>query len=131
MNIISIKLLESLVDGEKKPDELSKLLQIKGRWLAKIIKNLTKEDYIEKKGAVIRLKETPKAVLFRDIAQSVDVEKLLYESNETILSSMDLDITVDELIKKIRIIKGDDLQVNIGFTVNRGHHKKRGRDKHG
>ena len=124
MNIISIKLLESLVDGEKKPDELSKLLQIKGRWLAKIIKNLTKEDYIEKKGAVIRLKETPKAMLFRDIAQSVDVEKLLYESNETILSSMDLDITVDELIKKSGLSKAttyksiSDLQ-SIGAIIKK------------
>ena len=99
MDITSIKLLKSLVGGQKNTNELSKLLQIKDRRLARIIKNLAKEDYIEKKNAVIRLKDTPKAALFMDIAQTVDVEKLLYESNEIILSSIDVNITVDELIK--------------------------------
>ena len=105
MDITSIKLLKSLVDGQKITSELRDLLGIKNRRLSYIIKNLTEEDYIGKKDTIIRLKETPKATLFRDIAQTVDVEKLLCESNEIILANMDEKITVDELIKKSGLSK--------------------------
>lgn len=49
MDITSIKLLKSLVDGQKITGELLDLLGIKNRRLSYIIKNLTEEDYIEKK----------------------------------------------------------------------------------
>ena len=105
MDVTSIKLLKSLVEGQKETNELLDLLGIKDRRLAYIIKNLTEEDYIEKEDAIIRLKETSKATLFRDITQTVDVEKLLRESNEIILSSIDENITIDELIKKSGLSK--------------------------
>ena len=105
MDITSIKLLKSLVDGQKETSELLDLLGIKDRRLAYIIKNLTEGDYIEKEDRIIRLKETPKATLFRDITQTADVEKLLWESNEIILASIDENITVDELIKKSGLSK--------------------------
>lgn len=122
MDITSIKLLKSLVDGQKETTELLSLLGIKNRRLAYIIKNLTEEDYIEKDDTIVRLKETPKATLFRDITQNVDVEKLLRESNETILSNMDENITIDELIKKSGLSKAttyrsiSDLQ-SIGAVI--------------
>ncbi|MCE2614415.1 MAG: hypothetical protein LVO36_00775, partial [Nitrosopumilus sp. (ex Thoosa mismalolli)] len=105
MDITSIKLLKSLVDGQKETTELLNLLGIKNRRLAYIIKNLTEEDYIEKDDTIVRLKETPKATLFRDITQNVDVEKLLRESNQTILSNIDGNVTIDELIKKSGLSK--------------------------
>ncbi len=105
MDITSIKLLRSLVKEQKETNELLDLLGIKDRRLAYIIKNLGEEDYIEKENTVIRLKETPKATLFRDITQNVDVEKLLRESNEVILSNIDENITVDQLIKKSGLSK--------------------------
>ena len=120
MDITSIKLLKSLVEGPKKSDELLNLLGIKERRLAYIIKNL--EDYIEKEDQAIRLKETPKTTLFRDVTQIVDVEKLFRESNEIILSNMDENITIDELIKKSGLSKAttyraiSDLQ-SIGAIV--------------
>lgn len=103
MDVTSIKLLKSLVEGQKETNELLGLLGIKQRRLAYIIKNLG--DYIEKEGSIVKLKETPKATLFRDIVQIVDVEKLLRDSNETILSNIDENITVDELIKKSGLSK--------------------------
>ncbi len=105
MDITSIKLLKSLVEGQKETNELMSLLGIKERRLAYITKNLVEEDYIEKENTVIRLKETPKAILFRDITQVVDVEKLLRDSNEIILSNIDVNITVDQLIKKSGLSK--------------------------
>lgn len=105
MDITSIKLLKSLIEGQKESAELLNLLGIKERRLAYIIKNLVEEDYIEKENIVIRLKETPKATLFRDITQVVDVEKLLRDSNEIILSNIDENITVDQLIKKSGLSK--------------------------
>ncbi len=105
MDITSIKLLKSLVDGQKKTSELLGLLGIKDRRLAYIIKNLTEDDYIEKDDTTIRLKETSKATLFRDITQTVDVEKLFRESNEIILFNIDKNITIDQLIKKSGLSK--------------------------
>ena len=105
MDITSIKLLKSLVSGQKETSEMYDLLGIKNGQLTCMIKNLTKEDYIEKKDKIIRLKETPKATLFRDITKSVDVEKLLCNSNEIVLYSIDENITIDELIKKSGISK--------------------------
>ena len=105
MDITSIKLLKSLVEGQKEINELLSLLGIKERRLAYITKNLVEKDYIEKENAIIRLKETPKATLFRDITQVVDVEKLLCDSNEIILSNIDKNITVDQLIKKSGLSK--------------------------
>lgn len=103
MDITSIKLLKSLVEEQKETNELLGLLGIKKRRLAYIIKNLG--DYIEKEGSIVKLKETPKTTLFRDITQIVDVEKLLCDSNEIILSNIDENITVDELIKKSGLSK--------------------------
>ena len=71
MDVISIKLLKSLVEGQKETNELLNLLGIKKRRLAYMIKNLVEEDYIEKENTIVRLKKTPKAILFRDIAQVV------------------------------------------------------------
>lgn len=105
MDITSIKILKSLVEGQKEVNELLNLLGIKERRLAYITKNLVEEDYIEKENIVIRLKETPKATLFRDITQVVDVEKLLRDSNEIILSNIDGNITIDQLIKKSGLSK--------------------------
>ncbi len=105
MDITSIKLLKSLIDGQKESAELLNLLGIKERRLAYITKNLMEEDYIEKENTEIRLKETPKATLFRDITQVVDVEKLLCDSNEIILFNIDENITVDQLIKKSGLSK--------------------------
>ncbi len=105
MDITSIKLLNSLVEEQKEASDLLEILGIKERRLAYIIKNLTELDYIDKENTIIKLKETPKAILFRDVTKIIDVEKLLHESNEIILSSIDEGITVDELVRKSGLSK--------------------------
>lgn len=105
MDITSIRLLKSLIEGQKETGELLDLLGIKERRLAYIIKNLIEENYIEKENTGIKLKEIPKVTLFRDVTKIVDVEKLLHESNETTLSNIDENITIDELIRKSGLSK--------------------------
>ena len=100
MDITSIKLLKSLVEEQKESSKLLKLLGIKARRLAYIIKNLTEQNYIDKENTIIKLKETSKTTLFRDVVKIVDIEKLLRESNEIVLSNIDENITVDDLIRK-------------------------------
>lgn len=105
MDITSIRLLKALVEGPKEANGLLSLLEIKERRLAYIIKNLKDLNYVEKEDTVIKLKETPKNTLFRDIAKIVDIEKLLYESNEIILSNVVEYASVDEIIRKSGLSK--------------------------
>ena len=105
MNITLIRLLKSLVEGEKETGKLMSLLGIKDRQLAYGIKKLSEEDYIDKENGTIRLKETPKAILFRDVTQIVDIEKLLLGSNETVLCAIDENTTVDHIARNSGLSK--------------------------
>ena len=81
------------------------MLGIKKRRLAYILKELRDLDYVEKGNGLIKLKETPKTILFRDVAQIMDVEKLLCNSNEIILLDVTEPVTLDRLIKKSGLSK--------------------------
>ncbi|RNJ77739.1 MAG: hypothetical protein EB830_01490 [Nitrosopumilus sp. H13] len=105
MDIASAKTLKSLVDGQKERDELLKILGIKHRGLAYVIKNLKEAGYIDKENTTVKLKNTPKATLLKDVSHLVDIEKLLRGSNEIIFSNIEKCNTVEELIKKTGLSK--------------------------
>lgn len=105
MDITSIRLLKLLVEGQRESGEMLALLGIKERWLSHIVKNLEEEGYIERTGTAVRLRETPKVTLLRDVMQVVDVEKLLLGSTEAIVSNISKNTTVDDLIKKTGLSK--------------------------
>ncbi len=105
MNITSIRLLSSLVNGPREPRTLMAVLGIKERRLAYILKELRARGYAEKETGLVRLKETPKTVLFRDVAQIMDVEKLLCNSNEIILLNATEPVTLGHLIRKSGLSK--------------------------
>ena len=105
MDITSIRLLKLLIEGQREVGEILDLLGIKERWLSHIVKNLEEESYIEKTRTTVRLKETPKVTLLRDVIQIVDVEKLLLGSTEAIISHIHENTTVDRLIKKTGLSK--------------------------
>ena len=84
---------------DKKNKRAADLLGIKKRRLAYMIKKSCGRGLHRKRKYNSQVKKTPKAILFRDIAQVVDVEKLLCDSNEIILSNIGKNITVDQLIK--------------------------------
>ena len=105
MDITSIRLLKLLIEGQREVGEILDLLGIKERWLSHIVKNLEEESYIKKTRTTVRLKETPKVTLLRDVIQIVDVEKLLLGSTEAIISHIHENTTVDRLIKKTGLSK--------------------------
>ena len=105
MNVTSARLLRLLIHEPIKTGKLCGLLKIKNRQLSYIIRDLIKQNYIEKKGATIRLADTANAILFRDVTQTVDTEKLLRGSNETVLCSMEKNDTIDCLIEKSGLSK--------------------------
>ena len=122
MNITSIKLLKLVMSGQKETSELLDLLEIKQRHLANVVTDLARQDYLDKKNTIVRLKETPKTKLLRDIAQIADIEKLLYESNEIVFLNMDESITINELMLRSGLSKAtvhrsvSDLQ-SIGVVI--------------
>lgn len=105
MNRTSIKVLKLLINGQKEKSELLKILDIKDRYLAYVIKNLTESGYINKENSTIKLENTPKVTLLKDVVQIIDVEKLLDGSNETVFSSIGKNITIGELEKNTGLSK--------------------------
>ena len=129
MNVTSIKLLKLVMSGQKETAELLDLLEIRRRHLANIVTGLVRQGYLEKKNTTVRLKETPKTKLLRDIAQITDIERLLYGSNETVFLNMDENTTINELIQRSGLSKAtihrsiSDLQsIGVVMKDNGGIH---------
>ena len=124
MDTTSIRLLKSLVEGPKESSLLTSLLGIKERRLAYIMKNLEDLNYAEKENTIIKLKENSKTILFRDVTKIIDVEKLLYESNEIVLSEIVETDAINDIIKKSGLSKAtvyrsiSDLQ-SIGAVIKK------------
>ena len=100
MNITTIKLLKFLAEGPREAILLPDLLGVKKRQLAYIVRGLKELGYAEKEDGIIRLLENPKTVLFRDVSKTVDVQRLLCGSNETVFLWLAGASSVDEIVRK-------------------------------
>jgi len=98
MNTSTIKILKELVEGTSDADQLRQSLGIKHWQFNEHIKNLTKNEYIEKNGTVISLQKNAKTSLFIEISKKLDIGKLLHDSNELIFSLLSEPLTIDELL---------------------------------
>ena len=98
MDNTSIRLLKTLLDGPKEENQLRSMLGKKERQLAYTIRNLKDQNYAEKENTIVKLKENSKTILLRDVSKIVDVEKLLHESNEIIISNVVEPSTIDKII---------------------------------
>jgi len=98
MNTSSIKILKELVEGTSDADRLRQSLGIKHWQFNEHIKNLTKNQYVEKNGTVISLQKNAKTSLFVEISKKLDIETLLHDSNELIFSLLSEPLTIDELL---------------------------------
>ena len=105
MDVTSIRLLKGLTDGDVRLADLPGLLGRKTRWLACVVRGLTDQGYVEKSGAIIGLRSTPKTTLFRDVMKITDVEKLLAGSNETVFSHLADPRTLAGLARKTGLSK--------------------------
>jgi hypothetical protein len=93
-----IRLLRALKDGITDTKHLREIVGIKEWQFNALVKDLIDEEYIDKKAAsTITLRKNAKVILFRDIANKFDIEKLLHHSNETVLLNITKPITIDNL----------------------------------
>lgn len=86
MNTSSIKILKAMADGTEDQTTLQELAGVKNWQFNSLIKDLIEQGYVIKDENKIKFQEGIKAIIFRDIAKRWDIEKLLYESNEIIIS---------------------------------------------
>lgn len=97
MNPTSIKLLKSIAEGKSHQTELMTLLSI-GEWqFNTITRELMHQDYMDKTNDVFIFKNNAKAALFHNIANQIDVEKLLHDSNEQIFFNLTEPVTIKDI----------------------------------
>lgn len=99
MNTTAISLLKLAIEKPTKAEELQKKLKI-GNWqLSSYIRSLKQRGYLAKKGSVISIQDSPKIQQLIELSeQKIDIENILRESNEDILSYLTEPITIGRLI---------------------------------
>lgn len=100
MNTRSIKLLKFLLGGDREIGDLSGLLGVESWQLGHLIKDLGLRGFVERHGTVVRLANTPKTILLRDVAKAVNIEKLLRRSNDVVLLHLVEPSTIGKLVQK-------------------------------
>jgi len=98
MNTTGIQLIKELLQYSRTPKNLMEMLGIKNWQLNAHIKELTKKDLVEKVNGKFQLKEVAKITQLRNVAKKFDIEKLLHESNEHILSFLIDPLEINALI---------------------------------
>lgn len=97
MNATKIKLLKAVKDGITTTKDLREIVGVKEWQFNALVKDLIDEEYIDKTDSTISLRNNAKVILFRDVANKFDVEKLLRNSNEIVLLNITKPITIDNL----------------------------------
>jgi predicted transcriptional regulator len=97
MNQSAIRLLKVLREGKTDLKEIVVSLGLSDSQFNVIVKSLIEQDYIEKKGSTVSFKQNAKVILFRDVANRYDVEKILHDSNEQIYYTLVDPHTIDEI----------------------------------
>ena len=98
MNTSAITMVKTLLEGPQDAPKLMSELGIKNWQLNALIKDLSNNEYVEKTGKIVKLKETVKVTQLRNLAKKVDIGKILHESNELILSHLTEPIEINALI---------------------------------
>ncbi len=92
-----IRLLKALEDGTTNAKKLRNIIGVKEWQFNALVKDLINDEYIERANSTINLRKNAKAILFRDVANKFDVEKLLRRSNEIAFLNLTDPITVNSL----------------------------------
>ena len=103
MNPSAIALLRAVREGTSSPKEIMSIIDVKEWQFNKLVKELMRQDYIEKTDSVLTLKQNPKTILFKDVASKFDVVKLLHDSNEFVLKNLVEPKTIDEIQESTRL----------------------------
>ena len=106
MNTTSISLLKLAIEKPSKADELQKKLKI-GNWqVSSYIRSLKQRGYLDKNktGSLVSILNCPKTQQLLELSeQNIDIENILRESNEVILSYLIEPQTVNGLIFKTNL----------------------------
>ena len=104
MNTTAISLLKLTIEKPSKADELQKKLKI-GKWqLSSYIRSLKQRGYLDKKGSIISIQNSPKTLQLLELSkQDIDIEIVLRESNEIILSYLIEPQTINNLIVRSKL----------------------------
>lgn len=97
MNASSIQILMAVNGGTTNVDALKEIIGVKDWQFNSLINDLTKQGYVIKDGKEIKFQEGPKAIIFRELAKKWDLEKLLHESNEKIISYLTEPISINAI----------------------------------
>jgi len=136
MNTTAITLLKLTMKNPSKTDDLRDKLKI-GNWqFNDHIKKLSVQGYILKKGKIVELQKSDKILLLSKLSKKTDIEKILRESNEIILSYLTEPITINNLILRTRLSKAtvyrtlSDLESIEGFKKQESLSVKDGKKEH-
>jgi Transcriptional regulators of sugar metabolism len=99
----AISILLEIKKGISDLTELKNNVSLEKSRFYEIINKLEKRDYIEKDNSTIRFKKTPKAILFKELSSRYDVNTLLHDSNEKILSTLAEAKTIDEIQEQTKL----------------------------
>lgn len=103
MNTTAISLLKLTIEKPAKMDELLTKLKI-GNWqLSSYVRSLKERGYLEKKGSTVSIQQSAKALQLLEVAKKIDIEKILRESNEIILSYLIEPQTINNLILRSKL----------------------------
>lgn len=103
MNPSAIMLLKTVRDGISSPKEVMNTIGVKEWQFNNLVKELARQDYIEKTDSVLTLKKNPKTILFKDVASKFDLIKLLHDSNELVLKNIVEPKTINEIQESTRL----------------------------
>lgn len=86
-----------MVDGTEDSSTLKEIAGVKDWQFNALIKDLTEQGYVLKQDNLVKFQEGAKSIIFQDIAKKLDIEKLLHESNEIVISYLTEPIAVNAL----------------------------------
>ena len=97
MNQTSLRLIEQIIQGTDNKRDLMKFVQIKIWQLNTHLNKLENLGYITIHKDVIKLSETTKSILLRDVSQKFDIMNILKDSTEIIFSNLVEPKTISDL----------------------------------
>jgi predicted transcriptional regulator len=99
----AISILLEIKKGTNNLTQLKNHVSLEKTRFYEILNKLENRDYIEKDNSNIGFKKTPKAMLFKELSNRYDVNILLHDSNEKVLSTLTEAKTIDEIQKHTRL----------------------------
>ena len=97
MNRTAIRLLKQVDSGVTDATELKRSLGISNSQLNRLTRDLVGQQYLTWNGGVLTGASNPKYALFSKIARRYDIQAILHDSNEAILCSITVPMTVEEI----------------------------------